>query len=132
MTVKELSQLYWLKKEIRRDQERLEELRVLARSPSGPNLSGMKVQGGKQESKLEKIVLQIVELEEMLSEKQIRSIEQQLELERYIETIPESYLRTIFGYRFIDGMTWPQIAIQMSTTEDSVKKACYRYIRKNK
>ena len=36
----------------------------------------------------------------------------------------------IFTYRFINGLTWAQVSetIGMRTTEDSVKKLCYRFL----
>ena len=133
MTVKELSQLFWLKKEIERDEARLEELRALARSVSAMDFSAVRVQGGKQESKLELQVVEIVDLEHLIAEKRQRCITEQLKLERYIQSIPDSYLRMIFTMRFIDCMRWLDIAFELEgTTEDAVKKSCYRYLKKNR
>ena len=41
MTKKELSQLYWLKREIEEDRRRLDELEAIAASPASPRYDGM-------------------------------------------------------------------------------------------
>ena len=131
MTLNELSQLYWLKKEIQRDRERLEDLRIKARSPSGPNLFGMKVQGGRQESRLEELEIRISELEEIIGEKQERCMEEQIKIERYISSIPDSRIRLIFTYRFIDCLTWIQTAMKLggNNSVTGVQSVCYRYLK---
>lgn len=157
MTVKELSQLYWLNREIELDQQRLESLDVeiakdeeqLARlefdasSPSGPNYDGMP-KSPSYGNKLENAVVRIVELQEILTRKkalradcamtiqakQLLCLTERNKLERYINDLPDSLLRLIFTYRFVNGLTWYQVSehIGMRTTEDSVKKMCYRYL----
>lgn len=157
MTVKELSQLYWLNREIELDQQRLESLDVeiakdeeqLARlefeasSPSGPNYDGMP-KSHSYGNKLENAVVRIVELQEILTRKkalradcamtiqakQLLCLTERNKLERYINDLPDSLLRLIFTYRFVNGLTWYQVSehIGMRTTEDSVKKMCYRYL----
>jgi hypothetical protein len=157
MTVKELSQLYWLNREIELDQQRLDNLDIeiakdeehLARlefeasSPSGPNYDGMP-KSPPYGNKLENAVVRIVELQEILTRKkalradcamtiqakQLLCLTERNKLERYINDLPDSLLRLIFTYRFINGLTWYQVSehIGMRTTEDSVKKMCYRYL----
>lgn len=47
----------------------------------------------------------------------------------YIDGIESEQLRQIFTLRFIDGLPWSQVSacIGGGNTDDSVKKACYRY-----
>lgn len=157
MTLKELSQLYLLNREIELDQQRLDSLNAeIARdeehlahlelevaSPSGPNYSGMP-KSPSYGNKLENAVIRIVELQEVIRRKkdlrtdcamtiqakQILCLTERNKLERYIADLPDSLLRMIFTYRFINGLTWFQVSehIGMRTTEDSVKKMCYRYL----
>lgn len=157
MTVKELSQLYWLNREIEMDRERLEnldseirkdeahlaDLELQASSVSGPNYDGMP-KNPSYSNRLENTVLQIVELQNTIERKkalrtdcamtiqakQILCLTERNKLERYIKELPDSLLRMIFTFRFINGLTWAQVSehIGMRTTEDSVKKMCYRYL----
>ena len=60
MTIKELSQLYYLKREIDMDKQRLNDLRQIAASPSTPNLSGMP-RGSQSECALERKNIKIFE-----------------------------------------------------------------------
>ena len=133
MTLNELSQLYWLNREIEMDQERLAELEQKATSVSSPNLSG--VPGGSNyfDNKIQRYVADIVDLQMIILAKQQQCIHERNRLERYIATIPDSLTRQVFTLRFINGLPWRQVAAHIggNNTEDSVKKTCYRYIDKS-
>lgn len=53
-------------------------------------------------------------------------------VEEFIASIDDSRIRRIITYRFIDELTWNQIADQLggNNTEDSVKKTFYRFMEK--
>ena len=129
MTLKELSQLYYLNREIELDQRRLEELRAKAENPASLQLTGMP-KGRKAENRLEKYIAEIVDLSAIISTKQMRCIHERNRLERYINGIDDSRTRLIFSLRFINGLTWEQVASHIGggNTDKSVSKACYRYI----
>ena len=129
MTIKELSQLYWLKREIKMDQKRLEELEWSV-IPGSPIISDMPSGSHSNESRVEKMVAEIVDLKAIIAAKQIQCIHEQQRLERYIAGIPDSETRMIFTYRFIDGLSWERVAICIGdgNTADRVKKVCYRYL----
>lgn len=131
MTLKELSQLYWLNREIEADQKRLDELSRLACSPSTPSLSGMPHAPHSNDSKTERLVAEIVDLQAVIAAKQIQCIHERARLERWIGDIPDSQTRQVFTYRFINGLPWQQVAFTIGggNTEDSVKKRCYRYMK---
>ena len=105
MTLKELSQLYYLNREIEMDQARLEALRAKASAPGSPNYDGMP-----------------------------KSPIYENRLERYISEIPDSLTRQIFTLRFISGLSWLQVAYSIggNNTEGGVKMICYRYINDEK
>lgn len=130
MTVKELSQLYWLNREIELDQKRLAELEIKASSVSSPNLSGMPGGSNHFSSKIERYVADVVDLQMIIQAKQQQCLHERNRLERYIADIPDSLLRQIFTLRFINGLPWLQVALHIggNNTADSVKKTCYRYI----
>lgn len=157
MTIKELSQLYYLNREIEADQQRLSELddyirkdeeqlamlELQASSPSSPNYDGMP-KSPSFGNKLESQVTRIIELQELIRRKkalrsdcamaiqakQILCLTERNRLERYIADLPDSLLRMVFTYRFVNGLPWAQVAesISFKATEDSVKKLCYRYL----
>lgn len=134
MTVKELSQLYWLTREIERDTERLMELRLKSESVSSPNLSGVNVMGGDPGRRVEQMAIAIITLEKAIEEKRIRCLTEQIRLETFIATIDDSQLRQLFTLRFINGLNWVQIAhlIGGGNTEEGVKKKVYRYLKSEK
>ena len=131
MTVKELSQLYWLTREIEADQRRLEELEQAAGAPSSSNLTGMPHAPNRNDSKVERLAAEIVDLQAIIAARQIQCIHERARLERWISEIPDSLTRQIFQHRFVDGLTWVQVALRVGggNTEGSVKMICYRYLK---
>lgn len=129
MTVKELSQLYYLKREIKHDQRRLEALEnqigvgatVLDGMPKSPNWNN---------SKVERLAVEIVDLRAIIAAKQIQLIHEQQRLERFINAITDSETRLILKLRFVDGLSWVIVAKHLGEghTPDRVKKVCYRYL----
>lgn len=43
----------------------------------------------------------------------------------------EPYYRALLTWHYINGWTWPAISIKVGVTEESLKKACHRYVRRN-
>lgn len=132
MTLKELSQLYHLGREIERDQEQLEELRAKVSAPSAQVCDSMPKSPG-YENQLERYIAAIVDLEAIIRAKITQCVYERNRLERYIAEIPDSLTRQIFQLRFINGLTWLQIAYSVggNNTEASVKMVCYRYLKKD-
>lgn len=130
MTVKELSQLYYLNREIEADQQRLDELEVMVSSPQSPNYDGMPHAPGYSDS-MSRMVAEIVDLKALIAAKQIQCIHERNRLERYISSIPDSLTRQIFALRFINGLNWYQTAMHVGggNTEDSVRQRVYRYLK---
>lgn len=131
MTLKELSQLYYLNREVEMDQKRLEELEWAA-VPGSPVISDMPTGSHSNNSKVEELAAEITDLKAIIAAKQIQCIHERQRLERYICGIPDSETRMIFTLRFINGLPWSQVAacIGVGNTSDRVKKVCYRYLEK--
>lgn len=131
MTLKELSQLYYLSREIAADQRRLNELTRMTDSPSSPPLSDMPRAPHSVESKVERLAAEIVDLQAIIAARQIQCIHERARLERWISDIPDSLMREIFKCRFSECMSWLEVAYHVggNNTEGSVKMACYRYLR---
>ena len=130
MTLKELSQLYYLNREIEREQERLEKLRVRA-SASGASKYDSMPKSPSFENRLERYTAEIVDLEAIIQAKTVQYLHERNRLERYIAEIPDSLTRQIFRLRFVGGLTWVQIAFEVGggNTEEGVRKRVYRHLR---
>ena len=131
MTTKELSQLFYIRREIEQDIDRLSRLRARISSPRSPQYGDMP-KNHFHENTLETYMAEIVELENAIKDKITRSIKEQYRLEKYIAEIPDSLTRQIFRLRFVNGLPWIQIAISVGggNTEDGVRQRVYRHIKK--
>lgn len=130
MTIKELSQLYYLNREIERDKQRMEELRAAATDTAVkitglPHVSGI--------SNKTALAAEIADIASIIEAKQQMCIAEYNRLCRYVAGIDDSLMRQIISLRFINGLTWRQVAqhIGGGNTEDTVKRACYRYLKKS-
>ena len=132
MTLKEISQLYYLNREIEMDKRRLEGLKMKSQSPSSARLDGMP-HSTIVESRVERYAAEIADLEAIIAAKCEQCIHERNRLERYISDIDDSLTRQIFTFRFVNGLSWTQVAAHIggSNTEKSVSKACYRYLEKH-
>jgi DNA-directed RNA polymerase specialized sigma24 family protein len=108
MTLKELSQLYYLNREIEMDRRRLEELRSKAESPQSPAL------------------------EATIKAKQERCIQERDRLERFISSIDDNLTRQIFTMRCACGLSWAEIAAKVGggNTTQGVMRRIYRAFEK--
>lgn len=130
MTLKELSQLYYLNREIKMDQRRLEELRTKAESPSTARITGMPRASGVTD-KVSKYAAEIADLKGIIDANVQRCFYELNRLNRYISKLPDPYMRTILTLRFVNGMSWRQVAagIGGNNTEDGVRMACSRFLK---
>lgn len=132
MTLRELSQLYYLKKEIEHDRQRLAELRSVLLSPKSPSYDGMP-KSPNPEPAMERRIAQTADLEAMIQTKIDRCVDERQKLERYIAEIPDSLTRQIFTLRFVEGLTWERVAAKMGgyNTAKNCSTICYRYINQS-
>lgn len=129
MNLHDLSQLYWLRREIKLDEERLRELESRAYNAPGSGAAG----GGRQpeSSRTERYALELAAIHATVAAKQAQCVAERQRLETYIAGIDDSLTRQIYTLRFVDGLTWEQVAARIGggNTADSVRMACYRYLR---
>ncbi|MCI8387041.1 MAG: hypothetical protein HFE63_01065 [Clostridiales bacterium] len=52
---------------------------------------------------------------------------------RTINSVDDSFMRQVLTYRFVDGLTWYQVAMSVGggNSADSIRKACVRFLAKN-
>ena len=131
MTVKELEQLPYLEKLISREKARLQEMRdaadVKAQAITGmPHASGVS-------DRIGEVVPRVVDAERELEKSIGEYIAQRNRLSLYIEKAANARIKLILKLRFLDQMTWQQVADEIGgkETEYSVKAFCYRYVEGN-
>lgn len=131
MNKKELSQLYYLNREIEQLKSRIEELECIAVSDTS-RITGMPHVIGISD-KVGRYAAEIADLKELLNLNLKKCFYELNRLNRYIESIDDSQMRMIMTLRYVNGLSWRQIAFSIGggNTEDSIKKLAYRYLKKN-
>lgn len=132
MTLKELSQLYYLNREIEADKARLEEIKSKLTTVGGQKLSDMP-KAQQYENRMERYIAELIDLEGIISAKITQCLYERNRLERYIAEIPDSLTRQIFTLRFVNGLSWDACAAHLGCANSwkNLSNICYRYIDKN-
>lgn len=117
MTKQELSQLYYLNKEIEKDKRQLEELKTKAYKIT-PTISAMP-KGGGDGDRVARFACEIGDLEDMIDINIRKCYYEQKRLMNYINCIESSELRMIFSLRYISGLSWRQIAFSIGEHDES-------------
>lgn len=131
MTKQELSQLYYLNREIEHLKDRITELECIATS-STSRITGMP-HATDISDKVGKYAAEIADLKELLDLNLKKCFYELNRLNRYIESIEDSEIRMILSLRYINGLSWQQVAASISpyASGESVRKAQERFLSKN-
>lgn len=143
MTIKELSGLYYLKREIELLQDQLAKVKadidvckrqlteIRRDAHSGgigsPVISDMPKAPQSTESTTERAALMVAQAEERLkkklidyrkiemriSKRQAQCVEKRLVLEHYIDTVTDDSIRMAMSCRFVSGFSWNEVAAAM-------------------
>lgn len=130
MTKEELSQIYYLNKEIRMWQKELERLECQSLL-KGQQLTGMPgISGngdGTGELAVKKADIRCI-IEGRLKEIQL----QREKIIEYINSIDDSFMRQIIFYRNVSCMSWRQVAAEIggNNTEDGIRMLYNRFVKK--
>lgn len=117
MTKKELSQLYYLNREIEEQQRRLEELESLATSCTS-TITGMPKSPGVTD-RLAKYAAEIADLRGLIDLNIKKCFYELNRINRYINTLEDSQMRQILSLRYINGLTWQQVACSIGEYDES-------------
>jgi len=133
MTLHDLSQIYYIRRELTDCDARLSALRARRDAGAASPAIGGSPGSGLPSSPTERLAAEITDLEAIISAKRIELIHQEAMLTRYISSIDDSLTRLVLTYRFIDCRTWRDVALLVGggNSEDSVKKMCYRFLERN-
>lgn len=127
MTKKELSQLYYLNREIEQDKQRLRELEAAATNANS-KITGIPHAAGTSDKT--SLAAEIAYLRGVTEAKIQQLYYEYRRLIDYINGIDDSCIRQILSLRFINGLSWRQISFSVGdgNTADSVRKACERFL----
>ncbi len=128
MTKKELSQLYWLNREIEEEKRKLAELTVAA-SGGVQNITGLPHVGGGD--KTGNLAILIAEQRDLIELKVKQSVIEYNRLNRYIASVEDAQMRMILSLRYVNGLSWQQVAdgIGGNNTADGVRKSHDRFLK---
>ena len=123
MTEKELSRYYILTKEVEDLGRRVEEL--------GDGVGSIKIKEINVNGTPTKVSIQekIAELNELYLEKRVSALEEYIKIERYIGNIEEPEMRMLLRYRFLDLLTWEQIAEKAYQERTTIAKKVRRFLK---
>ena len=128
MTRQELSQLYYLEREISQMQQRIFELETAAKRAT----SQIKVTpgGSARPDVVGSAASHIVDMREILERNMERLYCERKRLAEYITELDDSFIRQSLYLRFMERKSWVQVAMAVGggNTADGVKKACYRFL----
>lgn len=76
----------------------------------------------------EEMLFKLVEKMEKAEKNKLKAL---AEIEDFVESIDDSHIRRIISFRYIDGLSWNDVAMHMGNgyTDDSVRKAMERYLK---
>lgn len=128
MTYRELNGISALREEIKRDYERIEELRSLAESTT-QTLSDMP-RGSGVSDKVARYAAQIVDLQISILGHRLDAIEEEKKITDYVSTITDPLIRLIIKLRHVDLLKWQDIAQQIGggNSAESIRQAYHRFL----
>jgi hypothetical protein len=126
MTRKELSQIYYINKEIEMWERELENVTSL----QSPKLDGLP-RGSETGDSTASKALQAAQISEIISGLLAKLQMKRKEIYDYIATVDDSLMRQIIMYRCISLCTWEEVAIYVGggNSADSVRKLFVRFVR---
>ncbi len=129
LTKKELSQLYWLNREIEEEKRKLAELTAAA-SGGVQNITGLPHVGGGD--KTGNLAILIAEQRDLIELKVKQSVIEYNRLNRYIASVEDAQMRLILSLRYVNGLSWQQVALHMDIEGDgsTQRKQHNEFLRK--
>ena len=126
MTMRELAEYRWLRREIDTLEHRLCVLETSALAPASPKLTD--APRGRNADSVAGYVVRSEELNRILRSRRTQAKGTLLRLERFIAEVPDSLDRQIITLRFVDGCSWTRVAALLGggNTPEGVRKRVQR------
>ena len=130
MTIKDLSQLYNIRKRL---EERRETLATLDARATKVTASVGGMHHGSGISDKTGIGAEMADLRREIEDLAAQEERELLRLCRYITGVQDAYIQRLLRLRFLEGLTWRQVAFKAGggNTEDGVRKAVFRFVNGN-
>ncbi len=117
--------------------DRLEQAKEILRNlesavcPGAQVLTGMPHSTGAKD-KLGDLAAEIVDVEARIKYLEDEIDKHKKAVEEFVKSIDDVWYKTVFRLRFERGLAWKTVAAVMGggNSENSVKSACYRYLKK--
>ncbi len=122
----EINELYWLNKEAEDLQNRIDELEETC--GIGSSKMGDGIFSGNVSNPVEQVTIKKLKLQNRLKNVIIDILEEKEKIERFVESIPDSQIRTIIRLRNIDLMTWEQIGEFLKLDRKTVANKYNKFI----
>jgi len=124
--------LHYIKKEIQRQNQRLQELESKS-TQCVQILSAQPKAKGSTSDRTGEYGSARADLRELIEIKNNELEKKRLEIERYIQTVDDSYMRELLRLRYIDCKSWQGVAMAMGgmNTKDGVRMAVSRFLEKH-
>lgn len=130
MTIRELSQLYYLNREISDLKLKIAEIEAKATDTS-VKITGMP-HAPTAGDKIGKLIAELDYYKSTLNNRLEQCRLELIRLNDYISKCDDSLTRQILTYRFVNGLPWTQVAASIGgTSEYAVKQTAYRYIKEH-
>lgn len=127
MTVEELSQIYYINKEIKSLQLELAELRQ--KNFYKPNIITDMPRGGSGEESNLEYVNAVMELEDLINYSLRKLQYQRKKIDEFLESVSDDELRLIMRLRAVNNMSWENIGEEIGKDRRTVSKKFYNYFR---
>lgn len=128
MTLKELSEVYYLSEEIKHDKKLLRMLRNIGVKTT--KINGMPFAISVIYDPIAENVATIIDLERALKRNIAKRLYEKRKIMAFINNIDDCFIRLIFKLRFIECKNWRDVAKEIGggNTVEGVKKKCYRFL----
>lgn len=129
LTKKELSELYWLNREIKEEKRKLAELEAAATDCTA-KITGLP-HVSVAHDKIGDLSILIAEQKDFIELKVKQSIIKYNRLNRYIANVSDAQMRMILSLRYVNGLTWQQVAdsIGEGNTADAIRKKHDKFLK---
>lgn len=131
VTLQDLKELRYMQGEIAALREREREIvHRMIYAASVPAAARVKGDDGRTGEERYRDALE--QVQESLCRRRLALAEKEAAVTAYIGSVPDSLLRQILAFRFVGGLSWTAVANKIGggNTEESVKKAFYRFFAK--
>ncbi len=127
--IERLSQLRHLKREVDELSQRIGELEERAMGGSVRPM-GM-LRSGRLDDRVARAAASLADLRDRMARRRLDCLEELGRLYAFIDDLPDSQLRQIFAARYIDGLSWQNVARRIGETDEQVPRRLHnRALRK--